>query len=163
MTNEAHTRIAFGDARLPERFWSKVVKAENGCWIWTAATHPNGYGKLGFEKRSWYSHRFAYTRLRGPIVQTLDHLCRQKACVNPEHLEDVSLKENILRSDSIPNAAALRKARTHCLKGHPYTPGSFRVNPADGARICRICARMADRKHKDKLAVASEPIAEPPT
>lgn len=82
-----------------ERFWEKVVKQDDGCWIWTAARIKGGYGGFMLKRRHWLAHRLAYTWLVGPIPagHTLDHICRQPACVNPAHLQPVSLQENIER------------------------------------------------------------------
>lgn len=82
-----------------ELFWEKVDKRERGCWIWTAARNRQGYGTVTASRRRWLAHRLAYTWLVGPIPEgmTIEHLCRQTACVNPGHLEAISLKENIKR------------------------------------------------------------------
>lgn len=81
-----------------ERFWAKVEKTET-CWLWTASTR-NGYSWLGLDGRCEYGHRLVYEWLVGPIPEGLhiDHLCRNRACVNPAHLEAVSQRENNVRS-----------------------------------------------------------------
>ena len=83
-----------------ERFWEKVAKSDS-CWTWTGAKLPAGYGLFGSSE--WLdgeqlAHRIAYRLVHGEIEHTIDHLCRNRACVNPEHLEDVPLRENIARA-----------------------------------------------------------------
>lgn len=118
------------------RFWDKVEKSD-GCWTWTAAKIRTGYGRFSIGVGNHvYAHRFAYEDLVGPIPDglTLDHLCKNRACVNPKHLEPVSLRDNILRGDS-PSAAHARK--THCPEGHPYEGNN--LLRSGGSRRCRIC------------------------
>ena len=96
----------FGDPRLPPRFWSKVRVLPNDCWEWTGTRNGVGYGRLGIGSRTdssarmVYAHRFAYEHLVGPIPSELesDHLCRNRACVNPLHIEPVTRSVNFLRS-----------------------------------------------------------------
>lgn len=90
--------------QAPELFyrWShepKFVVQKDGCWVWTAAMHRLGYG-MSNSRLDTYAHRAAYKRMVGDIADgnTLDHLCRNRACINPSHLEQVSLAENIRRS-----------------------------------------------------------------
>jgi len=121
-----------------ERFWRKVEKGD-GCWTWTAATRY-GYGVMQAGARGaglLMAHRFAYELLIGPIPHglTLDHLCRNRACVNPTHLEPVPLGVNLARGDGI----GVRNARkTHCPAGHPYDDANT-VRNARGWRRCVTC------------------------
>src|SRR6266849_5089721 len=98
-----------------ERFWAKVHKTDT-CWEWTGALW-RGYGYF----RTWIAHRVAYELLVGPIPpeKQVDHLCRNRGCVNPEHMELVTSYENILRGEG-PTAANKRKLV--CSNGHPFTP-----------------------------------------
>ncbi len=133
-------------ARLVERFWAKVDKNGplwNGtqCWLWLGFTsdrhgHPNGYGSMSYRFTRMPAHRFSWELRNGRIPSglTLDHLCRNKTCVNPEHLEAVSLPINILRSDTV---TAMNKRKTHCPKGHPYDLLNTYFCP--NKRRCRIC------------------------
>ena len=105
----------------------------------------------------WPAHRVAYELMRGPIPDglTLDHLCRNVGCVNPDHLEPVTMKENILRGYS-PAAQAAR--RDECAHGHAYTPeNTYRY--ANGSRRCRICQRAAQARtmaNPERRAVKAE-------
>ena len=108
-----------GLALLPARFAEKI-QIEGECWVWTAWRIKNGYGRIQLTSRKpALAHRAVYEILVGPIPEglTLDHLCRNRACVNPSHLEPVTMRENALRGIG-PTAINARK--THCPKGHPF-------------------------------------------
>lgn len=99
------TRICYGDARLPPRFWEKVDvgPGDDPCWIWSGAPTPKGYGRVGFGspiERGEHAHRRAYRLLVEPIPDgmEIDHRCRQKMCCNPGHLDVVTPTENNRRS-----------------------------------------------------------------
>lgn len=118
------------------RFWLQVTfGTHDDCWAWKGAQNNKGYGRVRFNSVAVYAHRLAYELLIGPIPDglELDHLCRNRACVNPAHLEPVTHQENVAR--------ALFK--THCPKGHEYTDTN---TIRDGrSRKCRICKRARDR------------------
>lgn len=127
------TKLAVGD-----RFWAKVNKGIF-CWEWQGAK-ATGYGHFRFEGRMVMAHRWAYEAMVGPIPEGLeiDHLCRNRPCVRPDHLEAVKSRENVLRSDGL---AAQYAQRTHCNKGHEFTLENtikFTDRPAT-ARRCRTC------------------------
>jgi len=126
-------------------FLSKIKINENGCWIWTGHLHKNGYGKLTWHQKTVTAHRLIYEYYHGQIDPslTIDHLCRNRACCNPVHLEQVTMKENVLRGTSF---AATNAVKTHCPKGHPYTPENTSLHT--GRRHCRICDRLANVKWK---------------
>lgn len=130
-------------------FWTKVDRSPNGCWIWLGA-HTDGYGMWWSRElnRCVLAHRVAYELLVGPIPDglQLDHLCRVRDCVNPEHLEVVTSRENTLRSPIAPAAVNARK--THCPRGHEYTPENiiWKRNPT--GRGCRECDKARKRKER---------------
>lgn len=140
-------RFVLGHSRrnYPElggRFWSKVKKpaAVDECWLWVGAT-VRGYGEFYFKGRQLKAHRFAYELLVGPIPEglTIDHLCRNRSCINPSHMEPVTIQENLRRGIS-PSAVNARK--THCLRGHPLKGQNLLVN--NGHRHCRQCKKEQD-------------------
>lgn len=127
-----------------ERFWAKVEKTDDDCWLWIGGTNGIGYGRfmpdgrrLG-NRRLVYAHRYAYELMIGPISDgyEIDHLCRNPSCVRPEHLEAVTHAENLRRS--VP------ATRSTCKRGHPrdgYTASGLLNDAYDrsGKRYCRTC------------------------
>lgn len=129
------------------RFWTKVDKAApNGCWVWTAAT-VKGYGRFALAGMPGaLAHRVSYTITRGPIPDglTLDHLCRNRACVNPDHLEPVTVQVNTLRGEAVSARAA---RATHCPQGHPYDAENTWMEKGR-KRHCRTCNRDRQRARR---------------
>lgn len=126
---------------LFERFFEKVKVLDDGCWEWTSNVMPNGYGTFSVDGRAVLAHRLVYELLRGELVKglTIDHLCRNRKCVNPWHLELVTRGENVMRGESFAVKNALK---THCPKGHPYSSENTYL-PKRGGRMCRECRRQA--------------------
>lgn len=118
-----------------ERFWPKVREDDSGCWVWTGAV-SDGYGRFGLVTRSQRAHRVAYEWLVAPVPPglVLDHLCLNRACVNPYHLDPVPPQINSAR------AAA---SRTACRRGHEFTNDNTYVH--GGKRFCRTCHREQTR------------------
>lgn len=119
-------------ASLEERFWQKVEKSD-GCWEWRGAFRgPGEYGRIRHEGRQLQAHRVSYEINVGPIPEglTLDHLCGNRPCVNPAHLEPVTAGENARR---------YMLGRTHCKWGHLFDGGSY-IN-SQGRRVCLACCR----------------------
>lgn len=138
-------------------FWSKVSPT-GFCWLWTASVCRSGYGNfnVGRMGRKFKSHRIAYTLLVGKIPDglELDHLCRVRRCVNPDHLEPVTPEENRKRSQRVNNGNYIRAIsagqRTHCSKGHEYTEiTTYRYK--DGRKDCLICKKANRLKYKLRL------------
>ena len=108
------------------------------CILWSGVINPNGYGRVWDGKRHWNAHVLEWERVNGPVPEgmELDHLCSSRACVNVEHLEPVTHRENLLRS---PNTLAGRNARkTHCPRGHEYAGSNLVIRRG---RKCRACDR----------------------
>jgi hypothetical protein len=122
--------------------WDRVHRGEV-CWAWTGTIGPDGYGRLWFNGVIYMAHRIVYELLMGPITEeTLDHLCRNRPCVRPSHLEPVSRGENMLRGET--NAGRNRR-KTHCVRGHPFDEENTRFR-ATGGRRCIACSREDSRR-----------------
>lgn len=136
-TPRVYTRVPVG-----ERIKRKIAQV-NGCWLFQGRVNQNGYSSIGINRgrgKPYHTrlvHRVAYETFVGPIPagMTIDHLCRNKLCVNPEHLEAVTQRENSFRA---PNYIG---NRTHCPSGHEYSPDNTHVNQKTNRRTCRACHR----------------------
>lgn len=138
---------------IEQRFWEKVTPAAAlDCWEWAASRNDAGYGQININGRPQRAHRIAYELLRATIPDglQLDHLCRNRACVNPWHLEpvtnDVNTSRGLLRSTP-------RQQKTHCPQEHPYTGDNLVIR--QGYRVCRQCERATSlRSYYTRRAVA---------
>jgi len=146
------------DIRWDERLWMKTDKSGplpdyaphlGPCWIWRGALNNAGYPMTtGPDAKNHSAHRLAYELVRGPVPRglTLDHLCMVRKCVNPHHLDPVTIRENILRS---PNSIAGKNARkTHCIHGHELTPENTRLSKDGRHRSCKICKTLSNRARR---------------
>lgn len=140
-----------------ERFWPKVDKTSNvnGCWEWIGA-NQYGYGRFrklvpttGKATHQVLAHRWSYENLVGEIPEglDLDHLCRNRICVNPEHLEPVTNEENIRRGFGI---GMINAGKTRCAQGHEYTEENTYRSPK-GHRVCKVCSLASSKKSWNKV------------
>jgi hypothetical protein len=138
-------------ARFNSRY---VIGTADACWLWTGKPDAYGYGYLRCGDRTVKAHRVAYQMVRGPIPSGLeiDHTCRNRACVNPAHLEAVTHLENMRRAQ--PWNVLLN--RPHCANGHPWMPETTSYHKS-GARCCLVCNRQkckryyAERKQRESV------------
>lgn len=129
---------AFKQTPEAERFWAKVnLLTPSGCWEWASPPSSSGYcsftatpGQQGIDGKTLLVHRWSYEFLVGPIAPglQLDHLCRNKVCVNPSHLEPVTAAENFAR---------MLDARDLCKRGHEYI-----------GRTCKVCRAQAQQRFR---------------
>ena len=124
---------------LPEKVAAKIMPVEDGCWLWTASLRLNGYGQMQWDGKNHGAHRLVYELLVGPIPPGLevDHLCRVRSCVNPDHMEPVTHQENSARG----LRGRLSTPKTHCPRNHPYSRENLYVHPTSGAPVCRACKK----------------------
>lgn len=130
-----------------ERFEAQHTPEPNsGCWLWTGTSTRKGYGTIRIDGRATMAHRFSYEFHKGPIPDGLqiDHLCRVTCCVNPDHLEAVTGRENILRGNGL---SAQNARKTHCIYGHALAGQNLGIGHRGKKRFCRICKRAQWRKY----------------
>ena len=137
----------------------KIRVGAEGCWFWTGSSDPGGYGCVRFAGKVWRAHRLAFLLAEGYLpprpsyhhkthgkALSLDHLCRCRACVNPDHLAVVTKEENVRRGESH------QSAKTHCPQGHEYAGENLYLHPS-GQRVCRECQREHHRRWRERQRV----------
>ena len=135
--------------------WREGYAIVGDCWVWQRAKDSKGYGRFKREEgRNTSAHRIGYDLAKGPVPPRLviDHLCRNRACCNPDHLEAVTNAVNTRRGLK----SALRTPPTHCRNGHLYTSQTERFDRL-GRRSCRECARANDRRYYAERRMAVQP------
>lgn len=158
LTNAERTRfeMAFysanaADPRLQEKFWAKVAKRGlYDCWEWTGSKTHRGYGAFAPDRKVMPAHRFAYHMANPDMDHTLvvDHICRNRGCVNPSHLRLMTNKENVLCG---VGPTAVNAKKTACPKGHPYAGKNLCIDNR-GRRVCRECTRVRKAKRNRSKA-----------
>jgi hypothetical protein len=129
-------------ARLESKY---TPEPNSGCWLWTASADQKGYGFFWLNGKLRRAHAAAYELLVGqiPLGLELDHLCSVRCCVNPDHLEPVTHRENIKRGRTGEAIAARNREKTHCPKGHPYSGDNLYA--WRGKRLCKTCRNAGNR------------------
>ena len=143
------------EGELVEAFWDRVEKMDPaGCWFWLGYMTRQGYGTFYPRGGLATAHRFAYELVKGAVPQgyVLDHLCRNRSCVNPEHLDPVTQKENVDRG-------LHGVLTTHCPKGHPYAGENLALKKDGRGRRCRTCRREQGRIQRERRRAADVAVA----
>lgn len=138
------------------KFDSKITKTDS-CWLWNGYCNEAGYGMVRINYRQYRSHRVSYEIHKGLIPDglELDHLCRVRNCVNPEHLEAVTHKENLRRSAI--QISSINKHKTHCRSGHEFNKLNTYHRPT-GGRMCKRCMYLCSRKQSKKKQLARQGV-----
>ncbi len=129
---------------------NSASEPNTGCWLWMLAVSPTGYAICPLRRfrdtGTRLAHRISYTAFNGPIPPglDLDHLCRVRCCVNPDHLEPVTRKENLRRGAKADRNGILKAT---CKRGHPMTPDNLFIVKCNGVRLCRICNNARTHKY----------------
>jgi hypothetical protein len=136
---------------LLERFNEKwISEAKTSCWLWMGASNSRGYGSFWMNDKCVSAHRAAYILFGGVILKdlTIDHLCRNRMCVNPAHMEIVSGRENTLRGNG---QSAIHARKTHCYRGHPLSGDNLYFNKHRNERVCKKCHSESAKLYYQRL------------
>ncbi len=138
---------------IPAQF-ERFISPEpmSGCWLWTGAIKSNGYAVVAVKRKAHHAHREVFIATKGgiPAGLDLDHLCRVRSCVNPDHLEPVNRETNVRRGICGLVNAARQLSKTHCPQGHPYVGDNLYMNDK-GGRECRACHRIRAQAKRNRL------------
>lgn len=153
--------------RSVQRFNAKIEVNSNGCWNWTAALSQYGYGRFWYEHENgeWFqvmAHRFAYSVWISPLLDSttvIDHLCRNKKCVNPAHMEEVTIQINTQKG--LAGHHTFQSGKTHCPQGHSYDVENTYVTK-NGKRMCRACGRLR-RIERSRITMGKPPVTGNPS
>lgn len=129
------------------RFLSKISASDN-CWTWLGTPTKTGYGRFKNKGEMYYAHRVSYSIFNGEIKKDLviDHICKNRLCVNPEHLRQVTISQNVKENSNAPSA--INREKTTCIRGHLLSGENLRYeNGKQGIkRICKICKKLQKLK-----------------
>lgn len=142
----------------PDNFKKRVTLVDN-CWLWTGMKTEYGYARLYIKnKKNTRAHKWAYEQLYGVVPDglVLDHLCRVRHCVNPEHLEAVTPRINVLRG---MGTASLNAQKTHCFRGHPLLGSNLLLNRDGRGRRCHKCFNEYQRNYQRRLKVSQAGVS----
>jgi hypothetical protein len=141
---------------VADRFAEKyAVDGETGCWLWQAYIRPDGYGTFMVAGKNFRAHRWSYEQFAGPIADGLviDHLCRNRSCVNPEHLEPVTSFVNTIERGMGQRAVTYRERR--CKRGHELTEDNLYRSPTNSAvRQCISCRKLREQSRAPRRTAA---------
>ena len=139
------------DAKVLERFLvSFDVEPSTLCWLWRKSPNTSGYGSMHVNGRKAPAHRFSYQHFVGPVPDglELDHLCRRPPCVNPDHLEAVDHRTNMLRGNGI---GSMNASKEQCKNGHPFDLVNTYYRKAKGGSVvrqCRACSLIGTHRRR---------------
>lgn len=136
------------------RLWKRFVVSDNGCWEVSGSRDGYGYGRINDGGRPRNTHIVLWEALYGPVPEgmELDHLCRNPACLRPDHLEPVTHLENVRRGD----CGRHNTVKTHCPGGHEYSPENTYIDPK-GSRVCRACRVLHNGAYRRRRAHGQSP------
>jgi len=132
------------------RFQSKYMVDNSGCWVWRGPLDRDGYGTFYLRRRGRRAHRVGWFSMHGPIPEgaVINHVCMNRACVNPQHLQLVTAAENSLRDSR--SVAAINRRKTHCPRGHVFDVVRTSRTTGKTQRVCSTCEREKSRRLRQK-------------